>query len=96
MSPSISNRLDVLFSQIAESKIDGTIAIAELRSLLNSITNPYQREKIEEALIWANMYFRGKGPKRLTRWGGEDVVRGHLLGSIYKAISARKPAHDLN
>ena len=91
---SVSDRLSALFSQIEKSEIDdGAIAIAELRSLLKSVANPYQREKIDEALTWANILF---GAQSLEKWGGEEGMRGRLLQSIYKAMSARKPAHDLN
>jgi hypothetical protein len=89
----VSERLAALHLQVVQRTIEGDAAITELRSLLSSVTDPYQREKLEDALNWSHIYF---GAQDLDRWGGPETVRAHLQASIYKASLARKPRHDLN
>jgi hypothetical protein len=89
----VTERLSALHSQVEQQTIDGDHAITELESLLTSVTDPYQREKLEEALSWAKIYF---GAKDLHNWGGPETVRLHLQTSLYKASLARKPRQDLN
>jgi hypothetical protein len=90
----VSNKIAALHSKLTEATIDRDAAIEELRSLVSSVDDPYQREKLEDALNWARIYFGAQDD--LDRWGSSDTVRAHLQASLYKALLARKPRHDLS
>jgi hypothetical protein len=84
--PTTKERLNALFNETKKDMIDGDAIIAELRSILSSADNPYQREKIHEALEWAGIHFN---PRRWVNYGGLEKTRANLQTAISKAISVR-------
>jgi hypothetical protein len=84
MGSSVSERLTALHSQLNGRTIEGEALLAELGSLLShSVTKPNLRDKIAEALGYAETYFGGR--RGLDQWKDPEMVRGFLLQAIHKA-----------
>ncbi|MGZ5874509.1 MAG: hypothetical protein ACXWKP_20605 [Bradyrhizobium sp.] len=87
MGSSVSERLTALHSQLNGRTIEGEALLAELGSLLSSVTKPNLRDKIAEALGYAEIYFGGR--RGLDQWKDPEMVRGFLLQAIHKASMIR-------
>jgi hypothetical protein len=53
---------------------------------MSSTDNPYKREKIHEALQWAEIHF---SPRRSANYGGLEKTRENLQTAIRKAMLVR-------
>lgn len=85
-------RLNQLIDQIVKGMVSGDEVERELLALLCMFDNVYYREKIRQAIDWAEIYF---SPRKSNRYGGPEKVRRLLLIALTTAAREGGHLHDV-
>ncbi len=71
-----------LFEGVRKDDISSDRLLRSLVELKASSVDGYQREKLGNAIEWAEIYF---SPRRWKPWGDRKTVKGFLLSDIQLA-----------
>jgi hypothetical protein len=66
---------------VRSDRVTREFVLKEIKGTLYVETRPYLREKLSNALEWAQIYFSAR---RWQQWGGKEKVRELLLEEFYK------------
>lgn len=74
--------LKQLFESVRKDEISSDRLLRSLIELKASSVDGYQREKLGNAIEWAEIYF---SPRRWKPWRDRETVKGFLLSDIQRA-----------